>query len=209
MTPMTVRSGTPSNRSTVAAVCRASCSRPYRTPAVFIADRICRPSGSVPHRHQTPSRRARPGGPGRTVRGPRAGPSTAGPGFGERRSHASNGAATTTRRRSTPASSDAEDACIKVDVGPMQAEHFTLSETERQRDGSPRGVPPLDGRLEDEPHLLDRVRLDLLLLYSWRSGPFGDVLRRLAPARRRSAVPSSRGRSSLDRVNGPDRDRHG
>ena len=35
MIPITVRSGTPSTRSTVAAVCRASCSRPSRTAASF------------------------------------------------------------------------------------------------------------------------------------------------------------------------------
>ena len=35
MMPITVRSGTPRTSSTVAAVCRASCNRPSRTPASF------------------------------------------------------------------------------------------------------------------------------------------------------------------------------
>ena len=86
--------------------------------------------------------------------------------------------------RPQPAGADPEDAGVQVDVRPVETEHFALAEAERQCDRPPRGVPTLAGCVEDEPDLVDSVRLDLLLLDPRRPGQRSDVLCDLPPTYR-------------------------
>ena len=67
------------------------------------------------------------------------------------------------RLRTESATTNAEDAFIKVDIVPLQAERLALSKTQRERDGPPCAVPMLAGYLQETADLWNVVRLHLFL----------------------------------------------
>ena len=83
-----------------------------------------------------------------------------------------------------PPAADADDACVKVEVRPLEPEHLALPEAEGQGDHPAGGVPPLPGGQQNALDLLHRVRLDLLLFKARRLGDLGDVHGEVAPADR-------------------------
>jgi hypothetical protein len=84
--------------------------------------------------------------------------------------------------RPQPVGPDPDDAGIQVDIGPVKTQHLALSEAERQSDSPACCVSALGGRLENEPDLLDGVRLDVFLLDPRRPRQGGRVLSDLPAA---------------------------
>lgn len=83
--------------------------------------------------------------------------------------------------RPVTATADYEESTVKVHVHPLQAQHLTLTQTEREGDGPPCGVAVLVSSLQQPLYLLDGVGLYLVIPRLRRLGQQHRVLAEMPP----------------------------